>query len=134
MTGRRPIRVLVVDDEPSIRESLARFLDDYDFEVSAAQSAEDALELCQTETHDVAVVDLRLPGMSGENLILHLSEKEPSMCFLLYTGSVDYRLSEDLKRVGIGPHHVFLKPLSDLTLLVEGIRELLGEDGDDALG
>ncbi|MCP4702815.1 MAG: response regulator [Gammaproteobacteria bacterium] len=120
----QPVRILVVDDEASIRKSLVEFLADYNFEVSSAESAEEALTLLAKTQVDAAVIDLRLPGMSGEGLILHIHEKLPGMRFLIHTGSAGYRLSEELKGIGLAAEHVFFKPLPDLAQLVEGIKKL----------
>lgn len=121
------IRVLVVDDEVSVCKSLVGFLEDFDFEVASAASAETALKLATEETFDVAIVDLRLPGISGEALILQAHKEVPDLKFLIHTGSVGYRLSEELKQIGILPAHVYLKPMDDLNELVEGIKNLVNE-------
>jgi DNA-binding NtrC family response regulator len=125
MTDRLPIRVLVVDEEPSIRESLVEYLDDFDFDVSSAENAEDALELLARTPQDVAIVDLRLPGMSGETMIQRAHEMMPAMRFLIYTGSVGYHLSEELERIGMRSEDVFTKPLTDLSLLIKSIQKLM---------
>ena len=122
-----PIRVLVVDDEPFVRDSLVEFLEDYDFDVSSAASAEEMLELLARRQQDVAIVDLRLPGMNGDALIHQAHEVLPSMRFLIHTGSVDYRLSDDLKKIGIRQEHVILKPQPNLNSIVDWIRDLVKE-------
>ncbi len=124
-------RVLVVDDEPSIRSSLAGFLDDYDYDVEVAESAEQALELIRRVSFDVAVIDLRLPGVSGDALILQAHVLCPAMRFLIHTGSVGYGLTEDLWSVGVRPEHVLLKPLPDLAVVVAGIENLMRREETD---
>lgn len=131
MTDPPRARVLVVDDEPSIRSSLAGFLDDYDYEVAVAESAERALELIRRVCFDVAVIDLRLPGVSGDALILQAHVICPAMRFLIHTGSVGYGLSEDLQRIGVRPEHVLLKPLPNLAVVVEGIENLMRREKAD---
>ena len=125
MGDAKPSRILVVDDELTIRESLTAFLEDCEFEVSAVASAEEALELIGEAPHDVGIIDLRLPAMSGEAFILHAHEMAPAMRFLLHTGSSNYCLTGELERVGLRPEHVFRKPITDLAILVKGIRNLL---------
>jgi two-component system, OmpR family, response regulator len=125
MGDAKPARVLVVDDEETIRESLMAYLDDCDFAVSAVASAEEALELIGERPQDVGIIDLRLPGMSGDTLILRAHEIAPDMRFLLHTGSSNYSLTGDLERIGLRPEHVFRKPIPDLDILVKGIRDLL---------
>lgn len=118
------IKVLVVDDEVSVCKSLVGFLEDSNFDVTSASSGEKALDLATKEHFDVAIVDLRLPGMSGEALILKAHDLVPELRFIIHTGSVGYRLSEELKRIGMLPDHVYLKPMDDLNELVEGIEKL----------
>jgi len=120
-------RILVIDDEASIRESMTAFLEDYDYDVDSAESSEEALELLVENDYDLAVVDMRLPGESGEAFILQVKPKRPSMSFLIHTGSVEFQLSTELKQQGVLPEHIFLKPLHDLSILADGIAKLLAE-------
>lgn len=123
------IRVLLVDDEPSICRSLVGFLDDSGFPTDFALSAEEALGMLAEKTYEVLIVDLRLPGMSGEALILNAHKINPDMHFLINTGSVEFSLSEELKQIGMSFEHVFLKPLLDMQILITGIEKLFtGED------
>ncbi|NIA13245.1 MAG: response regulator [Nitrospiraceae bacterium] len=131
MASSSPIRVLVVEDEVAIRCSLIAFLEDSGFEVTAAGSGEEALEVLTRTPCDVGVVALRLPGASGESMILQANGSAPSMHFVLFTGSVNYRISEELRGIGMRPEHVFRKPLPDMTPLVEGIRNLVEKAADD---
>jgi len=127
MGNHSQIKVLIIDDEPFIRESLAGFLEDGDFDVSSADSAEQALDLLRKNPYDIAIVDLRLPGMNGDVFIQEINRISPQIRFLIHTGSVDYRLSSELLAVGIRPDHVFYKPQHDLTLFVKKIEQLLEE-------
>lgn len=129
--GYSGIRVLVVDDEASVRKSLASFLEDCDFSVVSYQSGDEALQNWESQPCDIAIVDMRLGGMAGEALIMKLYEMSPTTRFLIYTGSVNYRLSADLEGIGIKQMHVLKKPLEDLFRFVEHIRALLEEREDD---
>ena len=126
MTMDKPVKVLVVDDEPGIRESLSDFLDEYDFDVFSAESAEQALEIVESENLDIAIVDLRLPGISGDTMILRSHSLKPEMKFFIHTGAVDYRLPDELKAIGMGSESLFLKPIPDLTVIVDAINKILG--------
>ena len=119
------IKILIVDDEPFIRESLTGFLEDCDFTVAAAVSAEQAMEMLALSAFHVAIVDLRLPGMNGDVFIKEIHKLNPDIRFLIHTGSVDYRLSIELLNIGVKPEHVFYKPQHDLDLFVEKINELI---------
>lgn len=121
------IRILVIDDEISIRESLRAFLEDYDYLVEVAESAEEGVELLAGDCFDLAVVDMRLPGESGDTFIIKAHEQCKEMKYLIHTGSVEFQLTQGLKGVGITPKHVYLKPQHDLSVLAEGIASILDE-------
>ncbi len=125
MEPTRLIRILVVDDEESIRESIGAFLEDYNFQVSLAESGEEALEVLKDSNYNLAIVDLRLPGISGESFMVQAHEILPGMKFIIHTGLVGYELSEELISLGITSNQIFFKPISDMTQLIDRIEELL---------
>ena len=127
------IHVLVIDDEPAICMSLTAFLEDYGFNASSAESAEEALDLMKNNAYDVCIVDLRLPGMSGEDLIIQARDRYPEQRHIIYTGSISYNLSEKLQVLGMRPEHVFLKPVRVLTLLVKCIKSLATKTEENAV-
>jgi DNA-binding NtrC family response regulator len=120
--------VLVVDDEPAIRNSLVEFLQDFQFDVYAAESAEQALEMLGRLPVDVALVDIRLPKMDGDSLIMEAHKMLPKMRFLIHTGSVEYKLPKPLKDMGMNQEHVFHKPQMDLSVFSDAICNLLNAD------
>ncbi|HEY5653651.1 MAG TPA: response regulator [Pontiella sp.] len=124
MSDYSSIHVLIIDDEPSICDSLSAFLIDYGFRASTAINAEEALNLMKNNVYDVCIVDMNLPGMSGEELIREAKVHYPEQQHIIYTGSITYNLSDKLKELGIRPEHVFLKPVRVLSLLVKCIKEL----------
>ena len=120
-----PVHVLIVDDEPAIRQSLAEFLNDYGFKVVTAESAEEALAIVKNGQLEIALVDIRLPKMDGDTLIAQAHEVNPKMRFLIHTGSVEYKLPKELERIGLRQEHIFLKPVVDLTVIVDAIQKIL---------
>lgn len=123
------IRVLVVDDEPAIRDSLSAFLDDYGFLTDSCGSTEEARDMMREQTFNVCIVDLRLPGMSGEDLIMLAAPRFPKQRYIIHTGSISYNLPDELRELGMRPEHVFHKPVRVLTLLVKCIKELVDNQG-----
>ena len=97
------IRVLVLDDEKSVRSNLRAFFEDEGFEALLCSSGEEALDLMSRFQVDVAVVDIRLPGMNGHEFMLKAHEVQPGLKFLVYTGSPDYDLPAALVESGIVP-------------------------------
>jgi len=71
-------KVLVVDDEPDIRESLAEILSAASHRVVTAGSGREALERLTIERYDVILTDIRMPDMDGRALYEHIEAKWPS--------------------------------------------------------
>lgn len=77
--------VLVVDDEPLIRETLAEYLQGQGFRVAVAASGEAALAAVKKSPYDVVVCDINLPGLDGIEVLERLSRSNPEMLVLLIT-------------------------------------------------
>src|SRR5262245_16927139 len=75
--------VLVVDDEPIIRETLAEYLMQEGFRVTACAAAEDALAQAAERRYDVALCDVQLPGMDGLRLLERLRQLNPLTAVML---------------------------------------------------
>jgi DNA-binding NtrC family response regulator len=83
--------VLIVEDEPRLRELLQRAMAGWGFDVAAARSGEEAIRLTETDPADIAVLDLNLPGIDGMELLTRLRAKTPGIQAIILTGfaSVD---------------------------------------------
>jgi DNA-binding NtrC family response regulator len=79
-------RVLMVDDEESIRRLVSKWTDVSGYDVKAASSAEAALLIMHAWTADVIVCDIRMPRYSGVWLIEHLRTLYPSTAIVISTG------------------------------------------------
>ncbi len=84
MTTERPT-LLVVDDDAAFRTRLGRALADRGFEVTLAASTDEALAAL-TEAPEYAVIDLRMPGRSGLELLTALHERDPNTRVVMLTG------------------------------------------------
>jgi phosphoserine phosphatase RsbU/P len=117
-------RVLVVDDEPGMRYMARRILEKR-YEVSEAHSGEEALRLLECEAFHIAIVDVRLPGLSGLDLLSALKTCCPSIDVIVMTGSavdIDEALEGAIRRKAF----FFLRkpfPMTVLETLVERIVE-----------
>jgi CheY-like chemotaxis protein len=81
----KALRVLIVDDEKIIADSLAHILKDKGFAATAAYNGEQALELAATVAPDVLLSDVVMPGISGVELALRLIGLLPSCRIVLYS-------------------------------------------------
>lgn len=127
MTELTPTRILIVDDEYPVRVSLGSYLEDRDFDVFSAESAEETLDLLRRMSFHCLIVDMRLSGLDGNALILRAHEAQPSLKFLIHTGSTDYRPPQCLLTLGVSPDDVFLKPVPDMQVIVDAIDRLVGK-------
>ena len=78
-------KILVIDDEPSIREMLQIFLKREGFGVTIAGSGEDGLRLIQKEDFDVVVSDIKMPDMTGIDLLSLVRSENVAVTFILLT-------------------------------------------------
>ncbi len=118
-----PWRVLVVEDDDAVGESLAAFLEDDGFEVRLARTGEDALALLREGwIPRSGIIDMRLPGMDGRAIVECARVLAPEMRFLVHTGSPGGVVEEIASSLGIDVEDVFIKPVRDLGVLAERLR------------
>lgn len=86
MTNHAPYRVLVIDDEQVVLDASARLLSAEGYDVLTALDAENGLELAESTKPDLAVVDLKLPGMSGLDFMDRALSSIPRLRVILTTG------------------------------------------------
>ncbi len=84
------VRILVVDDELVIRESLAGWLKRDGYHVSTVPSGEDAVETLKTNSFDILLLDIQMDGMTGMEVLAHVKEEYPDIDVIMITafGSV----------------------------------------------
>jgi DNA-binding NtrC family response regulator len=109
LRDRDGVSILIVDDEPLIRDTLAEYLTQEGFCVTSTASGEEALEHAGREHFDIAVCDFQLPGMNGLDLLRRLLQHGPDMCIFLMTayGTVENAV-EAFQR---GAHDYLMKPI-----------------------
>ena len=120
-------KLLVVDDEEMIRVNLECFLEDEGYDIISADSGEGALELLKSEDDapDLGVIDMRLPGIDGNETILGAHSIFPQMKFIIHTGSSEYSLPDELTHIGLSNENILLKPLPDMQTMLDTIERIL---------
>src|SRR5437763_1318466 len=116
------VHILVVDDEPIIRESLAEVLTQEGYAVTACGSAEEALGRARQTRFDLALCDVQLPGMDGLELLDRLLKIAPDTLVLLITayGTVENAVAAFQR----GAHDYLMKPIL-LDEVIAKVRRLL---------
>jgi two-component system response regulator HydG len=108
-------RVLLVDDESGILESLQILFKGEGYEVETAQSGNAALTTLEEKRPDIVVSDIRMPGVSGLDLLAKVREKDPEIAVILMTAQAS--LQSAMRAVNEGAYYYLQKPFSNDELL-----------------
>jgi DNA-binding NtrC family response regulator len=119
--GKR-VRVLIVDDEPSICKALSMALSRAGYDVIAAQSGESALVIVRNEHVDVMLIDLRIPDMRGDVIFEVAAGHQPHLRYqtLFMTGDITERAQ---KLITACKCHFLRKPF-DLRDMIDAVAAL----------
>lgn len=110
------VRILVVDDEESIRKLLERSLTQAHYQCTTAQSAEDAAEVLQREEFDLVFLDIRMPGKSGIEFLTEITAQHPDTAVVMLTGVAE--LSTAVQAMRGGAYDYATKPLNLAELVI----------------
>ena len=116
-------RVLVVDDEPVMRELIEVTLEDAGHAVESVESGRAALELLAQHAYDLIVCDLHMPDRDGPAVYRAIERRPPRPAFLFITGYADGGPYEEFIRATQAP--VMIKPFG-IDVLRETVSRLLG--------
>jgi len=118
-------KILLLDDDDKLRFNLKLFLEDEEFDCTAVEDAEQALEVLQTQSFDIAIVDIRLPGIPGDEFIPKANRIDPKLRYIIHTGSTDFKLSDQLMDIGVTQDFVYIKPVPNMGVFLEAFRRLI---------
>ena len=122
MTDDRPC-ILLVDDEARQRDLLQAYLESHGFVVRQAASGSAAIEILGEHPVAMLISDIRMPGMTGLELIARIRPEHPTLPILLITAYADIRTAVNAMRDGAAN---FLEKPIDLDELLDSIRHALG--------
>ncbi len=124
MSSRVQGRILVVDDEPGIRESLSGILEDEGYAVECAESAEQCLELLPTKTFAVVLLDIWLPGMDGLEALEQIRKLDQVIQPVVVVISGHGNIESAVKATKLGAFDFLEKPLS-IDKIILAVRNAL---------
>jgi len=122
MKEKQAARILVIDDEESVRKSLALVLKDEGYAVDVAENGEEAIKKSKANFYNLALVDIRLPDIDGISLLPQMRETVPKMVKIIITGYPS--LDNSIEAVNRGADGYIVKPYS-MENLLRTIREHL---------
>jgi DNA-binding response OmpR family regulator len=114
--------ILIIDDEPSLRKTLARIFQQSGFEVTTAENAEQGLDFLKTTAFDLVFTDLRMPGIQGLEMLKRIHTEHPSLPVVLFTAQPDVNSAVEALRHGATDY--LLKPLKP-EILIERAKSIL---------
>ncbi len=103
-----PIRVLLIDDETVFVDNLAGLLNKRGMKVQSVNDGLQALDLLANELYDVLVLDLRMPGMDGVELLKAIRERDVQTPVIVLTGQMSIKQLAEVVKEGVA--EVVLKP------------------------
>ena len=108
-------KVIIVEDDVEVLESLSEILTSEGYEVETARSGEEGIKKCRTEQFSLALLDIKLPDMEGTQVLEVLHREFPSMVKIMITGhpSLENAVAS-LKR---GADAYLMKPINPANLL-----------------
>ncbi len=128
------LKVLIVDDEPGIRSGISRILksfsvdfpfleEEFTFELQEAGSGEDAIEIINQNQTDIVLLDNKLPGMDGIEVLEYINKKQIDTCVMMITSYASLDLA--IKATNNGAYNFVPKPFTpqELKAAMEGITK-----------
>src|SRR6185503_18365420 len=105
---KRNIRVLIVDDDTSLRTFLAEQLSRGDFDVSPCGSARESIKILSDSDYDVVLLDISMPDMSGLEVLAQIRKLEDPPEVVMLTA--DTSLATGIEAMRLGAYHYLTKP------------------------
>jgi len=117
-----PARILIVDDDESIRKTIEAILKQEKYIVETAENGREAIKKSQANFYNLALIDIRLPDMEGTKLLAAMKDTTPKMVKIIVTGYPT--LQNAIEAVNEGADGYILKPMK-IDQLLKKVREHL---------
>lgn len=115
-------RIIIVDDDEGIRETLAAILQEEGYTVETAENGKEAIEKTNTKFYNLALIDIRLPDIEGIDLLKEIKETTPKIRKIIITGYPT--LQNAMEAVNSGADAYVLKPF-DIEKVLKIIKDQL---------
>lgn len=117
------IKILSIDDEKGICNSIASYFEDYDYITLTAPGGAEGIELFKNEKPDVVITDLMMPEVDGFAVVEFLKENSPNTPVIVVSGAGT--ISDVMKAIRLGAWDYITKPIEDLSLLKHTVETVL---------
>lgn len=116
-------KVLIIDDEPLIRQVFSFFLEDQGFEIFTADNGLTGIEICRKELPQIVLTDLRMPEADGLDVLKAVKELDPEIPVVVISGVNS--LDDAINALRLGAWDYLIKPVRDLSILSYTIEKSL---------
>ncbi|HNV86577.1 MAG TPA: response regulator [Candidatus Omnitrophota bacterium] len=118
-----PKKILIIDDEEGIVEEIEGFFRDEGYETYIAGTGQDGIAILKGKNPEIVLIDLKLPDISGLDVLKVAKDLNPSVCAIVNTGYVDQTMADQAEILGCDAF--LLKPF-DLGRLKQEVDRLSG--------
>ena len=113
-------RVLHIDDEEAIRQSIGAYLEDYGYEVISAENGRIGLEEFGRQVPDIVLVDLRMPEVDGLEVLTYVKQKSPDIPIIVISGTGV--IADVIEAIQLGAWNYILKPIKNMDVLLHAVE------------
>ncbi len=116
-------RILVIDDEAIVRNSIVAYLEDSGFDVIEAENGREGVACFNSQCPDVVLCDLRMPHMDGLAVLKEINQTRPNTPFIVVSGAGV--MADVVEALRLGASDYLIKPIIDLEVLEHSVRRNL---------
>ncbi|MEP0842242.1 MAG: response regulator [Phycisphaerae bacterium] len=126
MAVRHHIKVLVVDDDPSVCKTVAMILQEHDYQVQSYAQPRQALSAVRKSPYDIALIDIKMPDLNGMDLVQKIKAEDERVAIVVMTAYPDVQTAAETMRLGCRDY--ITKPFREEQLLsaIERVSQELG--------
>lgn len=125
-------RVLIIEDETVTAEAVKEALALDDISADIASDGKSGLEKFVANNYDLILLDLKMPGLSGDEVLSEIRKRDPFVDVIIYTNYTDFADIKKLANIGI-EGYINKGPKADLSELIDVIKEKLAPLNDETI-
>ena len=119
----KPIRILTIEDEQAVRESIVAYLEDSGFEMLQAENGRRGIELVERERPDLVLCDLRMPEVDGLQVLANVTQEQPETPVIIVSGTGV--IADAIEALKLGAWDFITKPIEDMAVLEHAVLKSL---------
>ena len=125
-------RFLIIEDETVTAEAVKEALALDDISADIASDGESGLQKFVANNYDLILLDLKMPGLSGDEVLSEIRKRDPFVDVIIYTNYTDFADIKKLANIGI-EGYINKGPKADLSELIDAIKEKLAPLNDETI-